>query len=209
MSDTPDSINSLKATRSFSNHVESVTSVAGSKATGFVSDPANTTTDVIDEGKYFAKNATTNVKDAIQGLIDEAMSEIKNKSGIKDFYSLHMLNYCEGDYDHDSSNTTQWPVRTQCTKQKAWFYFNPATFLSNNSDAQNSTDLLNDLKNVGWPDFIQSTINDTEQATRAMFCFYIIAIITTFIAFVGAVYSVFAWRAWVSITVYVCTGVSF
>ena len=162
----------------------------------------------MDDARSMITNATSGsvsaVKDAVNktesdttNAIDQTESDAKNEVNklesavhISDFYSFHMLNYCNGSFEENSKKKD---IKTmKCSKQKAFFY---------------PSEMLDDT--LSLPEFVRSTMEKTQRATQAMTVFYCIAVSTTFIALFGAWWNAsFEEDERVSILIYSSSAVS-
>ena len=149
---------------------------AGNKASDSVQELGDKASDKIDQAKDTVKGAAEDtIRKAIekvQQLINDTAADIREDIGISDAYCLHMLNYCRG--PSNSNGTTE---SMNCTQPHVFFYFDPAMFLTEKSN-KNNTDVSDKLTKLGWPDFMDNLTDTLYVGTRAMFVFYVIAIVT-------------------------------
>ena len=116
--------------------------------------------------------------------INAAISSVTRDLGIHDFYSAHVMDYCEGYYTPTPfANMTVQPSQniTKCSNQTRMFHFDPAAVIQ--SELKPGVNLT-DLK---WPTAIQDGIRTIEVASKVMFVLYCMAAATTGIAFLGAI----------------------
>jgi len=123
-------------------------------------------------------------------IINDAIGEVTQRLGIEDFYSAHMLNYCEGQYtpaeaanatisDDDISKNV-----TDCSRSRAMYKFDPTAILE---EALNRTTGLDvSLDDINWPEDIDTGISALNALMGAMFVLYCIAIGLIFVALLAA-----------------------
>lgn len=126
---------------------------------------------------------------AADSVLDQIATDIASALNIPDFYDVHIMNYCQGEYEpnatlavygeHVSKNTTF------CSPTQAGFHFNLTEIVEKALPDQIS------LGDINWP----SAINDAEKLVRsaslAAFILYVCAIVFIFLALVGAVFGFF------------------
>lgn len=92
--------------------------------------------------------------------------------GLKDFYAMHVLTYCEGNFQRDG------PVEvTKCSKRRAPFAFNPAEVFSTEFNAGFN------ISDINWPDSITDDFEVMAMTTKAMSVLYILGMGSTGVAF--------------------------
>ncbi len=124
------------------------------------------------------------ITSTIKGDINDAISVVTRDLGIHDFYSAHVLDYCEGYYTPTAiANATVQPTQniTKCSNQTRMFHFDPAAVIQ--SELKPGVNLT-DLK---WPSAIQDGIRAIEVASKVMFVLYCMAAATAGVAFLGAI----------------------
>ncbi|KAJ8107226.1 hypothetical protein OPT61_g9011 [Boeremia exigua] len=139
-------------------------------------------------------NPLTNLLNSISNtgseIINDAIGEVTQRLGIEDFYSAHMLNYCEGQYTPaESPNATVSASDisknvTDCSKNRAMYKFDPTAILE---DALNKTTGMDvTLDDLNWPEDIDTGIKTLNALMAAMFVLYCIAIALIFVALLAA-----------------------
>ncbi|CRG86807.1 hypothetical protein PISL3812_03819 [Talaromyces islandicus] len=103
---------------------------------------------------------------AIKSVKDSSAADL----GLKDFYTVHVLTYCEGSLDSEGQRDV-----TGCSKRSAPFAFNPAKVLEF-KDGFNVSD-------INWPDTITDDFGVMETTTKAMSVLYIIGVAATGVTF--------------------------
>ncbi|KAH7379230.1 actin cortical patch SUR7/pH-response regulator pali [Phaeosphaeria sp. MPI-PUGE-AT-0046c] len=135
------------------------------------------------------------IPNAISEAINDRIGDVRQRIGVEDFYSAHMLNYCYGQYmpaevandtvSHDDISKNV----TGCSKSQAMYRFDPTEIIQealNKSTGVNVT-----LEDLNWPSDIQKGIDALNALMGAMFVLYIIAIVLIFIALVTSLATVF------------------
>jgi hypothetical protein len=121
--------------------------------------------------------------------INDAIGEVTQKLGIDDFYSAHMLNYCEGQYTPaEAANATVKESDisknvTECSKNRAMYKFDPTAIIE---EALNKTGVSVTLDDLNWPDDIETGIKTLNALMGAMFVLYCVAIALIFVALLAA-----------------------
>jgi hypothetical protein len=138
-------------------------------------------------------NPLTNLLNSIENtgssIINDAIGEATQALGIEDFYSAHMLNYCEGQYTPiEAANATvkQSDIHknvTECSKNKAMYKFDPTAIVQ---DALNKTGVDVTLDDINWPSDIDTGIKTLNALMAAMFVLYCIAIGLIFVSLLTA-----------------------
>jgi hypothetical protein len=121
--------------------------------------------------------------------INDAIGEVTQKIGIEDFYSAHMLNYCEGQYTPaEAANATVKESDisknvTECSKNRAMYKFDPTAIIQ---EALNKTGVDITLADLNWPEDIETGIKTLNALMGAMFVLYCVAIALIFVALLAA-----------------------
>ncbi|RAR00064.1 integral membrane protein [Stemphylium lycopersici] len=130
------------------------------------------------------------ITDGITDEINEQIDAFRERVGIEDWYSAHMLNYCQGQYTPDEvANATLSEDEisknvTDCSKTRAAYKFDPTAIIQEAIDRTGVDITLEDLQ---WPDDIQSGIDTLNALMVAMFALYVIAICLIFLTLVTSV----------------------
>lgn len=154
------------------------------------------------------------IKNTISKDVNEVISDVAKTLNIHDFYSAHILDYCEvspklsslspnirlrltilrqqGFYTPSpTANLTSQPSKnvTYCSNETSFFHFDPAAVVQNELKPGVK---LTDLK---WPSAIQDGVHAVKDATSFMFLLYFIGAATTGVALIAALIAVRAvWR---------------
>ncbi|KAL8964836.1 MAG: hypothetical protein Q9183_004186, partial [Haloplaca sp. 2 TL-2023] len=90
------------------------------------------------------------------GIIDKGTDTVKDAVGVRDFYHIHLWNYCAGDFEDGGDEVTM------CSPRKNKFWFNPVEVWN--------------LNNTGidhlFSDELKSGLKAYETATKWMFIAY-------------------------------------
>ncbi|KAI9925422.1 hypothetical protein MW887_005803 [Aspergillus wentii] len=101
-------------------------------------------------------------------------SNIGNGAGIRDFYSVYVMTYCEGFMEQCSTNGTEALnfVRnvTFCSDRAVPFAFDAGTILSNDIHPEDPAESVSDLN---WPDFPSDDFDFLAPTSQAMVVFYV------------------------------------
>jgi hypothetical protein len=133
------------------------------------------------------------IENSITNEINDQIGEIRQRLGVEDWYSMHMLNYCEGQYTpEEAANATLKESDisknvTECAKSRAMYKFDPTRIIE---EALNKTGLDVTLSDLNWPEDIQKGIDTLNALMAAMFVLYIIAICLIFVALVASIFAV-------------------
>ncbi|ERF69489.1 hypothetical protein EPUS_01818 [Endocarpon pusillum Z07020] len=131
-------------------------------------------------------------KDALQDVgndaIDAASSAVTDALDIKDFYSAHLMTFCEGDFKPNAKDPKAEEEVTACSKRKAFYTFDPTEIIESKLPEGLG---LSDIK---WPDEITNGVRAINMASRAMFFFYLIGIAAAGIGMIGAVFGLLAYE---------------
>ncbi len=151
------------------------------------------------------KNVTCSVEQEIDSFTNWMEDEIKDGInslaqilGVHDFYSAHIMTFCEGYYvPGPLPNATVKPGDihqnvTACSNKTAMFTFDPKKTLT--TELNESTDGLVDLSKLDWPDKIDDGLAALKAAQRAVFILYCISIAFMFLAMIMAAGSIFSTR---------------
>jgi hypothetical protein len=134
------------------------------------------------------------ITDSVTSEINEQIDEVRERIGVEDWYSAHMLNYCQGQYEPGevaNATVSQDDISknvTECSKSQATYKFDPTAIIQ---DALNRTGVDITLDDLNWPDDIQSGIDTLNALMAAMFVLYVIAICLIFITLVTSLLAIF------------------
>lgn len=139
-------------------------------------------------------NLLSEIPNSISSEINDRIGEVASRLGIEDFYSAHMLNYCFGQYEPTeaaNASISESDISknvTGCSKTKAMYKFDPTRIVE---DALNRTTGLDvTLRDLNWPEDIDTGIRTLNALMAAMFVLYVVAICLIFIALLAALFAV-------------------
>ncbi|KAK8042695.1 hypothetical protein PG994_013178 [Apiospora phragmitis] len=138
------------------------------------SDP--TSTDQGGIGGFFSSVVATiesSIGDELNGIGNDIADKLSAEIGISQWYSLHVMNACEGDYAPNATSPGAWFNQTNCTAQEAGFQFNLSSVLDREIEVGPLGLNPADLK---IPDGIQEVINYLNGFLLAIFVLYVIGI---------------------------------
>ncbi|KAI4138343.1 MAG: hypothetical protein L6R39_006835 [Caloplaca ligustica] len=123
------------------------------------------------------------IENSVKGEVNDLVADIARKLNIHDFYSAHLLDYCEGYYTPGAiANATNDPHKnvTRCSNHTAMFHFDPTSAIQKElKPGINLTDLH-------WPSAIKDAVHAVEIASKIMFVLYCIGVAATGLALLGA-----------------------
>ena len=129
----------------------------------------------------FLSTIAADIKGDVNGVINDVAKELN----IHDFYSAHILDYCEGYYTPTAvANKTEHPAKnvTKCSNHTALFHFDPTAILQ--SELRTGVN----LSELHWPSEIKDAVTAIEVASKAMFVCYCIGAAFAGLAFLSAIF---------------------
>ncbi|KAL8979098.1 MAG: hypothetical protein Q9205_005484 [Flavoplaca limonia] len=129
------------------------------------------------------------IGNSIKGEVNDLIGDVAKALNIHDFYSAHLLNYCEGYFTPGPvANKTVDPDKnvTQCSNRTALFHFDPTAAIQKELKPGIS------LADLEWPSTIQDAVHAVEVASKAMFVLYCVGVAATGLALLGAFVGVFS-----------------
>lgn len=106
--------------------------------------------------------------------IHSAVNSTTADLGLKDFYAIHVLTFCEGNFKRAGEGGLNV---TSCSKRRAPFAFDPTKVFSAEFKAGFN------ISDINWPDSINEDFEVMEMTTKAMSVLYIIGVAATGVAF--------------------------
>ncbi len=126
--------------------------------------------------------------------LNSVVGEVASELGIEDWYSMHLLDYCEGSYTPAAAPNATLKAKnikkntTECSKAKAMYKFDPTDIIQNALNQKTGGSVT--LSDLDWPSDIEKGIHTLNAIMDAMFILYVIAICLIFISFVAAVFAI-------------------
>jgi len=142
---------------------------------------------LLSKTKGKLNNAENEVKNDIQEFVNGAIKSIAEALDIHDFYSMHMLDYCEGYYEPGPvANATNSDITknvTYCSNPAKFFTFDPANILT--LELKHGIN----LSDLNWPQEVDDAVKAVRVSMRAMFVLYCLAVGLTGLGFFTSIVS--------------------
>ncbi|PBP24074.1 SUR7 protein [Diplocarpon rosae] len=133
-------------------------------------------------------DAVDDVEDEFNDLVSDVADKLSQELGIHQWYSLHMLNLCQGDYTPNATAKGASKNATSCTKMTAMYNINLDQILSQ----QLQVGPLNlDLSDISWPDDINKGFQGLNVVLNAVFVIYAIGIASAGLAILTSALAIF------------------
>ncbi|KAJ4307841.1 hypothetical protein N0V94_009592 [Neodidymelliopsis sp. IMI 364377] len=139
-------------------------------------------------------NLLNEIPNSIASTINDKIGEVTEELGIQDWYSAHMLNYCEGQYtpaEVANATVSQGDIHknvTGCSKNRAMYKFDPTAILEEALNKTTGLDIT--LDDLDWPEDIDTGIKTLNALMGAMFVLYCIAIALIFVAMLASILAI-------------------
>lgn len=136
-----------------------------------------------------------NLTNIIESDLDSDLNSEAKKLGVHDWYSAHILDYCEGFYTPTpvpNATVSKSEIHkniTHCSNRTSFFHFDPTTILQaelNKSDIKG----LN-LSSLDWPSGVTHAVNTVRIAQKAAFVLYCLAVALLFATAVCSLLGIF------------------
>jgi len=141
--------------------------------TGTSSAPAASATSV---GSYITgliHNATDSIISELDDIENDIADKLAQTIGIEQWYSLHLMDMCEGSYSPNATHKGAHKNISSCTNKTTMYHFDPMTAISE----QLSVGKLHlNLSDINWPDELTDGIKALNALTSATFVLYCIGI---------------------------------
>ncbi|KAK7211374.1 hypothetical protein V2G26_018552 [Clonostachys chloroleuca] len=111
--------------------------------------------------------------DKLNDLIGGAVDEVADKLGISDWYSVHVMNGCEGSFQPNGTVKSASLQTTNCSDSKAGYRLDLETIITNQLSLGPFDIKLPDL---GWTDDIQANLDSLNEALLGFFVLYVLGI---------------------------------
>lgn len=122
-----------------------------------------------------------NLTNTISNEINDDLHSFAQSLGVHDFYSAHILDYCEGYYTPTALPNASFPLHsihkniTSCSNRTAFYHFNPTASLQRELNASGHG-YINLTSSLHWPAAVKDGLDALKVAQRAAFLLYCIAI---------------------------------
>lgn len=133
-----------------------------------------------DEDKGFLdsiKDKWDDTKDDIKGKLNDAIGDaagdVADKIGISEWYSLHVMGACEGDYTPNSTVSGASLNITNCTNSEAGFRLNMTAVM----DKEIDLGLFDvNIADLGWDEKVQEKLDIINKVLLGLFILYVLGI---------------------------------
>lgn len=134
-------------------------------------------------------NITDSIENDLNDILNTAADDLASALGIKEWYSLHMMDMCEGIYSPNATTKGAKYNTTNCTNPMTMYHFNPTKQIE---DELAKGGLNVTLSDIDYPSNIQDSINQLHTAVDATFALYCIGIAFSGLAMCGALFELFS-----------------
>ena len=137
-------------------------------------------------------------KNWMEDEIKDGINSLAQILGVHDFYSAHIMTFCEGYYlpgPVPNSTVKAGTIHknvTACSNKTAMFTFDPRKTLV--TELNESTNGLVDLSDLKWPEKVDDGLAALKAAQKAVFVLYCVSIALIFVAMIMAAGSIFSSR---------------
>jgi len=136
-----------------------------------------------------------NITNSIENDINNDLNSIAQDLGLHDFYSAHILDFCEGYFvpgpvpNATLSRSSIHRNITSCSNKTAMYSFDPRVVLQQELNKTGHGNI--NLTDLQWPSEVDKGLQALRIASKATFVLYCIAIAFTAIAAIFALLSIF------------------
>ncbi|KAK1248331.1 hypothetical protein MKX08_006551 [Trichoderma sp. CBMAI-0020] len=120
-------------------------------------------------GKNLARDS---LDDAFGDLFNNLTANMAGLLGISDWYSIHIINACQGEFVHNATSSGSLNT-TSCTRLSRSSQFNLTGILGQEMTVG---PFGLGLADINWPDTIQNKINSFNSALLAFYIFFVIGV---------------------------------
>ncbi|KAH6666390.1 actin cortical patch SUR7/pH-response regulator pali [Halenospora varia] len=161
---------------------------------------SNTIKNLTSEVDALADKLDAKVRAKVTELLNKGVTAITRELGIQQFYSLHLMTMCDGNYTLNGTLPGAKKAGSVCSKQTAMYHFDiqgPVAEELANATSKFPTELKTffadklTTENLGI-DKIQDGLNTLSTALNATFVFYAIAIASAGTLFLVSLLAIFA-----------------
>ncbi|KAI1415784.1 hypothetical protein F5Y13DRAFT_206724 [Hypoxylon sp. FL1857] len=111
------------------------------------------------------------ITDQLNDIANDVADGLAKKLGISQWYSLHVMTACEGNFAPNATSPLTWYNTTNCTAQSPGVHFNLTDVLQKEIDAG---PLKINATNIPIPDSIRETIDYLNSFLLAIFILYVL-----------------------------------
>jgi hypothetical protein len=132
--------------------------------------------DATSSGNVAGYTIPKDVLSAVQGQLgnintDQIANELSQRIGIKQWYSMHMLDVCEGNYSPSATASGAGYNASKCWAPQPMYDINIANIINNELQLGPLGQYLN-LDNIAWPQGLTDGINTTNKFLDITFILY-------------------------------------
>ncbi|KUI73509.1 hypothetical protein VM1G_09089 [Cytospora mali] len=179
------------------NYISSLSGDSSSSSTTTTATPTSTS-DGGGIGGFFSslKASATAIVGSVESEAASILNDIGNdvadkladELGIEQFYSLHVMDTCEGNYAPNATTSGAWANVTNCTTPMDFSSMNISAML----DKELSIGPFNlSLSDLGITDDLQSKLNDLPKLFEALAAMYILSVAFSGLAILGSAAGLF------------------
>lgn len=157
-------------------------------------DEASTEEEEDDDSSFFDNiqdtwdEAKENVIDELNDLVGDMTGNVADAIGISEWYSLHVMDGCEGNYSPNSTAEDVSLNITQCSGSQAGYRLN-ITRMMDKELSVGPFDI--NPADLGWDERIQDKLDIVNDALLGLFVLYVLAMAFSGLAVLGSIAAVF------------------
>ena len=121
----------------------------------------------------------------VNKITNKIEADVTAALGLHDFYSAHLMTFCEGYYEPNGTAASASENVTYCSNQTTMYFFDPTSIV--NGELKKGIS-LGDIK---WPQDIQDGIDALRVASNAMFVLYVLGIALTGVLLITSLVGIF------------------
>ncbi|KIM93186.1 hypothetical protein OIDMADRAFT_88561, partial [Oidiodendron maius Zn] len=138
------------------------------------------------------RDLRSSVSNDIDGIIGDVTDKLAAELGIQQWYSMHLMDMCEGSYTPDATAPRARQNVSSCTKLTAMYNFDISGQISNELQVGG---LHLDLSAIDWPSGIQDGLNKLSTALDALFVLYAVGTVATGLTILSVLISLFPYTS--------------
>ncbi|THV44644.1 hypothetical protein BGAL_0601g00040 [Botrytis galanthina] len=128
------------------------------------------------------------IANALGDLENDIADKLAKTLGIEEWYSLHLMDMCQGYYTPNATSKGAGFNVSSCTNQTAMFHFEISSIIS---EQLSIGPLHLNLSDIGWPSAIQDGLDTLSTAMNATFVFYCIGVAAAGLAILTSLAAIF------------------
>ncbi|KAJ0305180.1 hypothetical protein COL5a_010217 [Colletotrichum fioriniae] len=148
-------------------------------------DPAATTGSFLDK---FIDGVGDKVSDILNDIGNDVADRLADELGISEWYSLHLMDVCHGQFSPNVTAPNVWLNVTNCTQPSPGPNVNLTKMLDQELEIGPLSLSLSDLN---WPDTIEDAMDKVNKALLAIFVLYVMGIGFSGLAILGSLAAFF------------------